>query len=231
MNNTILLADDSVTIRKVVELTFMDESYELISVGSGTDAMDRFDGNVDLVIADVHMPGADGYEVCRQVKSESPETPVLLLVGTFEQFDESEASKAGADDYLKKPFDSQDLLARVRKLLKLSDAQVVVEPRSPADTEVHPEEPAVFAAAGDVSVSTGAAPMAERAEAVIGGAGDSKSAEGAPELSEEVIDRIARRVVELLSEDAIREVVWEVIPDLAEVVIKERLDQLESRVE
>src|SRR5260370_34619661 len=72
---------------------------------------------VDLVIADVHMPGASGYEVCRRSKQLRPEGPVLLLVGTFEPFDEAQARECGADAYLKKPFDSQELLGRVHDLL------------------------------------------------------------------------------------------------------------------
>ena len=129
MAKTILLADDSVTIQKVVELTFMDEDYQVIATGDGTAALEQLPGlGPDLVIADVHMPGADGYEVCRQTKERHPEIPVLLLVGTFEQFDEQRAAAVGADGHLKKPFDSQDLLNQVESLVTRSGSAAAAAP-------------------------------------------------------------------------------------------------------
>jgi len=118
MKRRILLADDSVTIQKVIELTFMDEDYEVRAVSNGDEALALLtEVNPDFVIADVHMPGANGYEVCRRSKQLLPEVPVLLLVGTFEPFDEAQTRAVGADSFLKKPFDSQELLQRVQELL------------------------------------------------------------------------------------------------------------------
>ena len=118
MKRRILLADDSVTIQKVIELTFMDEDYEVRAVSNGDEAVALLsEMSPDFVIADVHMPGANGYEVCRRAKQARPGIPVLLLVGTFEPFDEAQARSVGADSFLKKPFDSQELLQRVEELL------------------------------------------------------------------------------------------------------------------
>jgi CheY-like chemotaxis protein len=118
MSRKILLADDSVTIQKVIELTFMDEDYEVKAVSNGDEALAALpEVRPDFVIADVHMPGANGYEVCRRSKEMRADVPVLLLVGTFEPFDEGQARAAGADSFLKKPFDSQELLQRVQDLL------------------------------------------------------------------------------------------------------------------
>jgi CheY-like chemotaxis protein len=118
MRRRILLADDSVTIQKVIELTFMDEDYDVKAVSNGDEALAALPQlDPDFVIADVHMPGANGYEVCRRSKESRPNVPVLLLVGTFEPFDEGQARAAGADSFLKKPFDSQELLQRVQDLL------------------------------------------------------------------------------------------------------------------
>ncbi len=123
MAKKILLADDSVTIQKVVELTFMDEDYEVVATSDGSSALEKLpEVGPDLVIADVHMPQTDGYEVCRQTKQNHPGIPVLLLVGTFEQFDEDKASAVGADGHLKKPFDSQDLLNQVEALIAKTEA-------------------------------------------------------------------------------------------------------------
>jgi len=83
MSRRILLADDSVTIQKVIELTFLDEDYEVKAVSNGDEAIAALpEVNPDFVIADVHMPGANGYEVCRRSKEQRPDIPVLLLEGS-----------------------------------------------------------------------------------------------------------------------------------------------------
>jgi CheY-like chemotaxis protein len=125
MSRRILLADDSVTIQKVIELTFMDEDFEVKAVSNGDEAVAALpEVKPDFVIADVHMPGANGYAVCRQAKQLYPRVPVLLLVGTFEPFDEAQARECGADSFLKKPFDSQELLQRVQELLAANVANI-----------------------------------------------------------------------------------------------------------
>lgn len=129
MRRRILLADDSVTIQKVIELTFMDEDYDVKAVSNGDEAIQALSGyDPDFVIADVHMPGANGYEVCRRSKDMRPTVPVLLLVGTFEPFDEAQARAAGAESHLKKPFDSQELLQRVSDLLASRPSANAVPP-------------------------------------------------------------------------------------------------------
>src|SRR6266545_3295981 len=138
MRRRILLADDSVTIQKVIELTFLDEDYEVKAVSNGDEAIAALPQvNPDFVIADVHMPGANGYEVCRRSKELLPEIPVLLLVGTFEPFDEAQSRSAGADSFLKKPFDSQELLQRVEELLAAKAGPAA----GPAPTAAAPEPP------------------------------------------------------------------------------------------
>jgi CheY-like chemotaxis protein len=379
MRRRILLADDSVTIQKVIELTFMDEDYEVRAVSNGDEAIQALpEADPDFVIADVHMPGANGYEVCRRSKQRKASVPVLLLVGTFEPFDEAQARAAGADSYLKKPFDSQELLQRVGELLaaapaaalpaaspaiplaiplgtetvrlaavslpltsspepvpapppappappaiaeewrgfelepepleapgasalEIGDEQpfVLEEPaaawQGTADTYLPEgeqmfeleEEPAIAAAApppiGDVfafepePLPAPAAPgsfealtsvedhlfdveragslaetehriesppppaVAQSHEPQTAPAAATPAPAPAPlavgrievngGLSDADVDRIARRVVELLGDKAVRDVAWEVIPDLAEVVIRDRLRELESQTE
>ncbi len=401
MSRRILLADDSVTIQKVIELTFMDEDFEVHAVSNGDEAVALLpQARPDFVIADVHMPGANGYEVCRRAKQELPGVPVLLLVGTFEPFDEGQARSAGADSFLKKPFDSQELLQRVQELLAASappapDAPDVPAAQAPAvmavpEPALEEPEPFAFPASGfelepeparqkdpfrlggdapfpleDTSASLGGgapfplsleppepedrsyafrddrpfqieddsvlevaepriglrnesdespyadpqdrfiadpqdrfredeAPAAfpqasmgfgpmeltdqerlgvplgqeplveslEEAEERIaeerprtfdvaaphepmspgaGGAfapplpmtaeGGGTADSGGRSLSDDDVDRIARRVVELIGDKAVRDVAWEVIPDLAEVVIKTRLRELESQID
>ncbi len=117
----LLLADDSLTIQKVVSLTFGDEGCEVVTVGSGAEALTRLAEDVpDIVLADVHMPEPDGYQVCARIKQDERwrHIPVLLLVGTFEPFNEAEARRVGADDVLTKPFQSiRELMSKVGNLL------------------------------------------------------------------------------------------------------------------
>lgn len=136
MSRRILLADDSVTIQKVIELTFMDEDFQVRAVSNGDEAISALsDFRPDFVITDVHMPGANGYEVCRRAKQLFPNVPVLLLVGTFEPFDEAQARSAGSDSFLKKPFDSQELLQRAQDLL------AAAAPAAAASMAFAPPEP------------------------------------------------------------------------------------------
>ena len=120
MPQKLLLADDSVTIQRVIELTFADEDVQVIAVGDGRQAIDRIAAErPDIVLADVGMPGCDGYEVASYVKR-SPDLahiPVLLLTGAFEPVDEARAQAAHCDGVLAKPFEPQHLIARVKELL------------------------------------------------------------------------------------------------------------------
>ncbi len=113
----LLLADDSITIQKVVELTFSDEGVEVVCVNNGREAMDRLEElQPDIVLADVFMPQVNGYELCEYIKQNEKlkHIPVMLLVGSFEPFNESEARRVGADDTLTKPFQSiRSLLEKV----------------------------------------------------------------------------------------------------------------------
>lgn len=336
MRRRILLADDSVTIQKVIELTFMDEDYEVRAVSNGDDAIKALpEVDPHFVIADVHMPGANGYEVCRRSKERRPGVPVLLLVGTFEPFDEAQARAAGSDAYLKKPFDSQELLQRVGDLLSRSGAPdaaaMPAEPAMPGFTgaaetvrmpamgiappapapaeewggfeiEAEPDaEPEPFSTGSEFSLEepatdtwrTGYAAESEQIfeleeepaapaapaprESVFGFepqptaapllpsleemehrieappppsldeshepqadarmavppavAAGTAAVVGNGGLSDADVDRIARRVVELLGDKTVRDVAWEVVPDLAEVVIKDRLRELEGQAE
>ncbi|MFN0141656.1 MAG: PleD family two-component system response regulator [Pyrinomonadaceae bacterium] len=117
----LLLADDSVTIRRVVEMTFAEENIEVFTASDGESAMLKFvETQPDIVLAHVGLPGTNGYQICEMIKQDETtrHIPVVLLVGSFEPFDESEALRVRADDRLTKPFASvRDLSAKVRDLL------------------------------------------------------------------------------------------------------------------
>lgn len=357
----LLLADDSVTIQKVIELTFADEGVRVVAFSDGATAIDRLEEEApDIVLADVFMPSRSGYEVCEYVKHNEKlrHIPVMLLVGSFEPFDEAEARRVGADDILTKPFQSiRRLIERVGGLVGTPPP---VEPEVPtaelpkpeghveengrldteeleittADTMPLPEELKATLEIPQPGLSTQSrenldnqmeTPMAEAIQAGSAEPGDalldlgdlepavefaddefvleldepdfddtidvrpapepvrafvepevtetvaavgahrfsyqpevqasayseaeeiayedqvheiaSEPAQTAApvvgqvsslvpgELSQEMIDAIARRVVEMMSDKVIREIAWEVVPDLAELLIKKKLEE------
>jgi CheY-like chemotaxis protein len=132
----ILLADDSITIQKVVELTFSEDDYQVACVSNGAQALKKIiEWRPNIVLLDVIMPEKNGYEVCEDMKRH-PSTssiPVLLLTGTFEPFDQKRAAAAGAGGHLTKPFESQALVAKVEELLS---AVPTIPPEDPSGMDV-----------------------------------------------------------------------------------------------
>ena len=131
MKKKLLLADDSVTIQKVVQITFSHDDYDLTVVDNGDIAYEKARlQRPDLILADVFMPGKNGYELCAAVKNDPSlaRVPVLLLTGTFEPFDEAKARSAGADRWIAKPFESQALIACVEELLTLATQAPAIAP-------------------------------------------------------------------------------------------------------
>jgi CheY-like chemotaxis protein len=117
----LLLADDSPTTQKVVQLTFADEGIDVVVADDGDLALELYEHHhPDIVLADINIPGLNGYEVCEAIRkrSDNGSTPVILLAGSFEPFDVEEAHRVGANDYLTKPFSSiRRLVATVTALL------------------------------------------------------------------------------------------------------------------
>jgi CheY-like chemotaxis protein len=118
--HTLLLADDSVTIQRVIELTFADEDVRVVAVSDGDQAIARLESAPpDIVLADIGMPGKNGYEVARYVK-QTPKLahiPVVLLTGAFEPVDQARAAEVRCDGVLAKPFEPQLVIGRVKELL------------------------------------------------------------------------------------------------------------------
>ena len=120
MPHTLLLADDSVTIQRVIELTFSGQDVEVLVVGDGEQAIARIQSDrPDIVLADIGMPKRNGYDVAAFVKNDPDlrHIPVLLLAGAFEPVDEARAAEVRCDGVLVKPFEPQQVIARVRELL------------------------------------------------------------------------------------------------------------------
>ena len=171
MPKTILLADDSVTIQKVVAISFASEDVTVVTVDNGDDAISKArEIRPDIVLADVVMPGKNGYEVCAAIK-EDPDLqhiPVLLLTGTFEAFDESRAREVGSAGHIAKPFEAQSLINEVRRLIEASAASAT---QSPA-TAVSAESPAANADAFDFFEDEESAPDLTTAQSPLDDGGD-----------------------------------------------------------
>ncbi|MCU1348445.1 MAG: response regulator receiver protein [Acidobacteria bacterium] len=175
MPKRILLADDSITIQKVVELTFSDGDYEVVAVNNGAKAIQKLsEMRPDIILSDIIMPEKNGYEVCEYVKShpELRNIPVVLLTGTFEPFDPDRADKAGCDAVVTKPFESQSLIQRVEELIdqaRAAAAPVAAPPEpEPASFATEPEPtpwdepaPAAESAFSPSGFSTAAMPAAD----------------------------------------------------------------------
>jgi CheY-like chemotaxis protein len=248
MTLKLFVADDSVTIQKIVGLAFSSEDAVIQSVSSGDSALDEVRAfKPDIVLADVFMPGCNGYEVCARIK-EDPELrniPVILLVGTFEPFDEAEAARVKCDGYLTKPFDTSELIQTVYRLINKKDVSA----------------PATEETAELMNIQAGAAPAGARklasnnswtsflgSERVldlfdtgilaavqkrIGGRvqpipacpAESQAPQREIGISDAMIDDIVSKVVRRMSTDVVREVAWEVVPELSEVIIRRTLEE------
>ena len=138
MSKKLLLADDSITIQKVIQITFAHEDYDLTITDNGDAALAKAQElKPDLVMADVYMPGKNGYELTAAIRQDPDlqNTPVLLLAGSFEPFDEEKARTCRANAWIEKPFESQNLIDKVSELLNSSppsatETQTVAVPES-----------------------------------------------------------------------------------------------------
>ena len=166
MPKTLLLADDSVTIQKVVGLSFANEDVSLLTVDNGDDAIAQVrSAHPDIVLADVVMPGKNGYEVCEAIKSDPAfrHIPVLLLTGTFEAFDEERARRVGADGHITKPFEAQALVDTVNGLLAKSAQPAPQAVPAPTATSPGPVRAPVASTAAAIAPGGSAVPVEEEA--------------------------------------------------------------------
>jgi len=152
VTHTLLLADDSVTIQRVIELTFADEDVQVVAVGDGDQAIARLEERPpDIVLADVAMPGKTGYEVASYMRQSKrlAHIPVLLLTGAFEPVDERKMAEARCDGVLAKPFEPQLVIGRVKELLGLPGAEAASSSANAAMSSSQQVGSAAGLAAGD----------------------------------------------------------------------------------
>lgn len=146
MGSRVLLADDSVTIQKVVGIIFANEDYELTVVDSGDAALQKArEIKPDIMLVDALMPGKNGYEVCSEIRRDPQLSHIalLLMIGAFEAIDEEKARQSGADDTITKPFESQTLIDMTSKLIALTRQRAS---RVPDQAPAAPQQPAAVSA-------------------------------------------------------------------------------------
>jgi DNA-binding response OmpR family regulator len=155
MAQRLLLADDSITIQKVVELVLAEEDFEIKAVNNGEEALNALESfKADIVLADIEMPKMNGYQLCEKIK-QNPKTaavPVILLAGAFEPIDEDLSRQVGADDSVIKPFESQELISKINAALTMASAEGVAAFAEPSDETIEIAEEAEEISASDEAV-------------------------------------------------------------------------------
>ena len=131
MNSKILIVDDEKNIVELVRLYLDKEGYKTICAYSGTEALELFKSqSPNLIILDIMLPEMDGWQVCKEIRKNS-EVPIIMLTAKSDTFDKVLGLELGADDYMTKPFEAKELLARVKAVLRRTETQ-----ESPSNKEV-----------------------------------------------------------------------------------------------
>lgn len=121
-NQKIMVVDDDANIRELLRLYLEKEGYRVILAGDGNEAVRQFDAeNPDLTLLDIMLPGMDGWQACREIRKKS-DKPVIMVTAKGETFDKVLGLELGADDYVVKPFDTKEVVARIKAVLRRTSA-------------------------------------------------------------------------------------------------------------
>jgi CheY-like chemotaxis protein len=264
----ILVADDSVTMRRILELTFQGEDAQVTTVDNGEAAVRKASElTPDLVFADLSLSGMDGYAIASAIKS-SPgleRTAVVLMASQKHPYDDDKGKAAGADDHILKPFDTQQLIDRVKQVLSRPRVTPAARPAAAAPAATAPAANVASGQAanqqgkiGGKTIAFGKPPLAAPppapkpqptaavAHAAMPVARPAAAAAAASVAASNPIAAVSAQVepelqhrlgnlglspeqvsaVLALSREVIERVVWEVVPELAETLIKEEIRRL-----
>lgn len=257
MSTTLLAVDDSKTMRKVLEITFASEDYKTLVAANADEAMQllRAEGPA-VAVVDAGLGAVSGYDLCQQIKAQAPSTAVLVLSSKQQPYDRGRGSAVGADDFMDKPFDTQQLLDKVKALATSAQARAAAAPApapaaavpAPAPVaeapraqtlaygnppvEVAPPKPAAAARPAPPRTSTtspGLAPSPRAPQAVVAQAvAAADNGRLAGKLGDLGLSGEQVQAVMALSREIVERVVWEVVPTLAETLIKEEIRRLTS---
>lgn len=144
MAQRLLIADDDNEIRELLEFDLSHSGYDVESAKDGEEALQKaLTGNYDIILLDVMMPKMNGFDVCKNIRAAKPDVPILMLTAKGTINDKTQGFNSGADDYIVKPFDIQEVLLRVRALVRRSPSKtsqnVSSEILKIGDIEIFPE--------------------------------------------------------------------------------------------
>ncbi|WEG34309.1 response regulator transcription factor [Amygdalobacter indicium] len=132
-----LIIDDDANICELLRLYFSKDGFAAKTINNGIEAYTAFtEYKPDIVILDLMLPGKDGYDICREIRKTSS-VPIIMLTARSETLDKVVGLELGADDYISKPFDAQEFMARVKAVLRRSNAPVEVKPQSDEKVTYH----------------------------------------------------------------------------------------------
>ena len=256
MTKTLLAVEDSKTMRRVLGITFATDEFEAVLAESPQQAMSQLEQlRPDMVLLDVTLGEINGYDLCRQVKSRAPGTPVMILSSRQQPYDPVRGAEVQADDFIDKPFDTQQLRDKVKKLCAQNGARPAAAAAKPAPAAAAPARPApiprtpppamppppnagpsVPHAASPQAVPqrqaaatpprVAAAPPPSPAAQAVGNAVSANGAALKARLESMDLTPDQAAAVLALSREVIERVVWEVVPVLAETLIKEEIQRL-----
>ena len=270
MTTTLLAVDDSKTMRKVLEITFAGEDFRTVLCESADEALGKLGENPQVALVDAGLDNAAGYELCQKIKAAAPNVAVVMLSSKQQPYDRARGSAVGADDFVDKPFDTQQLLEKVTTIARRAASSPVMAvaapapvvmpsasgarpqgdgtrprvqtlaygstptpniPQSPAPPQVAsrpvqqvvPTRPAMSSAPAVDVASRPVAPMIPTAAHAEPAAlpADFAGKLGGLGLSTSQVEAVLA-----LSREVVEQVVWEVVPTLAETIIKEELKRL-----
>jgi len=269
VTTTLLAVDDSKVMRKVMEITFAGEGFKTVVAADANDALAKVQAeHPQVALIDAALEGTNGYDLCRQIKNASPSTVVVLLSNKAAPYDKTRGAAAGADDFMDKPFDTQQMIDKVTQLAKRGAAAPAPAPvaaapapmAAPVPMAAKPPEaqrarvqtlaygstpvPPQVAAAPAVSPRPlgSAPPFGSRAPTTPGtpaysppapavAAAPAAASNGIPadfagKLGGLGLTPAQVEGVLALSREVVEKVVWEVVPVLAETLIKEEITRL-----
>ena len=296
MAKTLLAVDDSVTMRKVLEITFSGEDFRVITAENAQGALGMLGENPGVFVVDTVLGGEDGYALAKELRRRSPGAAIIMLASRYAPYDQARGRDAGADDWADKPFDTQQLIDKLRKVVLAKEAgggQPSLAPappasqvapqgapyRAPAPPQAPPSQnmggsgglgrgtqqslgdaaqsarsaqgvrtgtlvfgepppmvaappapaprPAAYAPSAAAAPSPMApSPMASTHGSGAGAIGAAVNGQLADKLGELGLSPQQAEAVLALSRDVVERVVWEVVPQLAETMIKEEIQRL-----
>jgi CheY-like chemotaxis protein len=270
VTTTLLAVDDSKTMRRVFEITFSGEDFRTVVCESPDDALNKLAAErPQVALVDAGLDGSAGYDLCQKIKASAPNVAVVMLSSKQQPYDRARGSAVGADDFVDKPFDTQQMLDKITAIAKkAASAPVMAAPApvaaapapmaaapkaemprprvqtlaygaqqapnipptpSPAPAAARPVAPVVPTPARPHAPELGSAPRAAAPMAAASpapAASNGLPADFAGKLGGIGLSAAQIEAVLALSREVVEQVVWEVVPTLAETLIKEEIRRL-----